>query len=374
MAFNTNGAATAGPKGLFSTDPLDVRLQVKLKSDLGDIKAGSVYESIRVFCQEDKKFYTPKDFDKTAPTDNVIWIEVDNEHKDATYERVVLSVGDIDWDSQIIKDMLGSYVRNWFSNREDTLTVESGRAANYFTGALDDGNMFKKIYAGNKIIVYYKEYYKEDSEGVVIDDVIKNFYFYANPTAANQLGLIANKWYKAEAEYDDNVGDVVPDIETCREADLTEVYNFYHKDYALFKEDGQANAAQLAMIAYVESTILKATSEKIITIGEKFAESEVKVKPLLDTTETVLESNTIYNGGTLGDIDISLPASLDVTYITQVHFSTPEEDAPSFVYDERISFFGDDCEDLVFTPIEWARYSIMIFFDGENPIGMVMRI
>lgn len=111
-----------------------------------------------------------------------------------------------------------------------------------------------------------------------------------------------------------------------------------------------------------------------VTFGEKFAESEVKVKALLDATETVLESNTIYNGGKLGDIDISLPASLDVTYISQVHFSTPEEDAPSFVYDERINFFGDDCEDGVFTPIEWARYSIMIFFDGENPIGMVMRI
>lgn len=295
MAFNTNGAATAGPKGLFSTDPLDVRLQVKLKSDLGDIKAGSVYESIRVFCQEDKKFYTPKDFDKTAPTDNVIWVEVDNEHKDATYERVVLSVGDIDWDSQIIKDMLGSYVRNWFSNREDTLTVESGFAANFFTGALDDGNMFKKIYAGNKIIVYYKEYYRENSEGDVVDDVVKNFYFYANPTAANQLGLIANKWYKADAEYDGNVGDVVPDMETCREADLTEVYNFYHKDYALFKEDGQASAAQLAMTAYVESTILKATSEKIITIGEEF---DTRI-PLPPTTDGTYVLKTLVSGGTI---------------------------------------------------------------------------
>ena len=76
MAFNTNGAATAGPKGLFSIDPLDVRLQVKTKAALADIKAGTVYESIRVFCQEDKKFYTPKNYSTTAADANVEWEEV----------------------------------------------------------------------------------------------------------------------------------------------------------------------------------------------------------------------------------------------------------------------------------------------------------
>ena len=76
MAFNTNGAATAGPKGLFSIDPLDVRLQVKTKAALADIKAGTVYESIHVFCQEDKKFYTPKNYSTTAADANVEWEEV----------------------------------------------------------------------------------------------------------------------------------------------------------------------------------------------------------------------------------------------------------------------------------------------------------
>lgn len=76
MAFNTNGAATAGPKGLFSIDPLDVRLQVKLKADLAGIKAGTVYESIIVFCQEDKKFYTPKDYATTAADADLTWQEV----------------------------------------------------------------------------------------------------------------------------------------------------------------------------------------------------------------------------------------------------------------------------------------------------------
>lgn len=76
MAFNINGAATAGPKGLFSIDPLDVRLQVKTKAALADIKAGTVYESIHVFCQEDKKFYTPKNYSTTAADANVEWEEV----------------------------------------------------------------------------------------------------------------------------------------------------------------------------------------------------------------------------------------------------------------------------------------------------------
>lgn len=173
----------------------------------------------------------------------------------------------------------------------------------------------------------------------------------------------AGVWYKATDYDDDGLYAGFEQVNT------SEVIAFFNS----IKARGGYIVNQ-DLYDYFTAEILTEKSSVDITFGEKFAESEVKVKPLLDATETVLESNTIYNGGKLGDIDISLPASLDVTYITQVHFSTPEEDAPSFVYDERISFFGDDCENLVFTPIERARYSIMIFFDGENPIGMVMRI
>lgn len=173
----------------------------------------------------------------------------------------------------------------------------------------------------------------------------------------------AGVWYKVTG-YDDD--DLYTGFEQAERAEVIAFFN------SIKARGGDVVSRDL--YDYFTAEILTEKAPVDVTFGEKFAESEVKVKSLLDAAETVLESNTIYNGGKLGDIDISLPASLDVTYITQVHFSTPEEDAPSFVYDERIRFNGDDCKDGVFTPIEGARYSIMIFFDGENPIGMVMRI
>lgn len=343
MAFNTNGAATAGPKGLFSTDPLDVRLQVKLKSDLGDIEAGSVYESIRVFCQEDKKFYTPKNFDTTAPSAYIEWQEVteggDPLPDDFTNVKYTSKEAEIDWSNPA-----------WSTIDATVYEGESGYFMTFTTNEMIVGN--------------------EDNNGACVaiydlDEVIDYVMFTPDAIPLNGFSDVkAGVWYKA-TDYDDY--GLYTGLEEVERAEVIAFSN------SIEAQDGW-NVVDHDLYDYFTAEILTEKAPVDVTFGEKFAESEVKVKTLLDATETVLESNTIYNGGKLGDIDISLPASLDVTYITQVHFSTPEEDAPSFVYDERISFVGDDCEDGVFTPIEWARYSIMIFFDGENPIGMVMRI
>lgn len=90
----------------------------------------------------------------------------------------------------------------------------------------------------------------------------------------------------------------------------------------------------------------------------------------LTSTSTELATNTIYNGGELASVTLTLPASVPADFIAQVEF-TSGSTATTFTAPNTLYFKGDDCFSGVFTPIASCRYCIMIINDGVNTLGLV---
>lgn len=90
----------------------------------------------------------------------------------------------------------------------------------------------------------------------------------------------------------------------------------------------------------------------------------------LTTESTQLATNTIYNGGELASVTLTLPNSVPVDFIAQVEF-TSGATATTFSAPETLYFNGDACEGGVFTPTASKRYCILIISDGVNVLGFV---
>ena len=88
----------------------------------------------------------------------------------------------------------------------------------------------------------------------------------------------------------------------------------------------------------------------------------------LTTASTELASNTIYNGGELASVTLTLPATIPADFIAQVEF-TSGTTPTLFTAPAALYFNGDRCEAGTFTPIASHRYCIMIISDGANTLG-----
>lgn len=88
----------------------------------------------------------------------------------------------------------------------------------------------------------------------------------------------------------------------------------------------------------------------------------------LTASSTELASNTIYNGGELASVTLTLPATVPADFIAQVEF-TSGTTPTLFTAPAALYFNGDRCEAGTFTPIASHRYCIMIISDGANTLG-----
>lgn len=92
----------------------------------------------------------------------------------------------------------------------------------------------------------------------------------------------------------------------------------------------------------------------------------------LTTASTELATNTIYNGGELASVTLTLPATVPADFISQVEFSSGET-ATTFTAPASLYFDGDACEGGVLTPVANKRYCIMVISDGVNTLGFVVE-
>lgn len=92
----------------------------------------------------------------------------------------------------------------------------------------------------------------------------------------------------------------------------------------------------------------------------------------LTTASTQLASNTIYNGGELASVTLTLPATVPADFIAQVEF-TSGATATTFTAPASLYFNGDACEGGVFEPVANKRYCIMVISDGVNTLGFVVE-
>ena len=91
----------------------------------------------------------------------------------------------------------------------------------------------------------------------------------------------------------------------------------------------------------------------------------------LTTDSTELATNTIYNGGELASVTFTLPATVPANFTAQLNF-TSGTTATTFTAPASVTFEGDACSNGVFTPLASKRYSVLIYTDGVNVIGLVM--
>jgi hypothetical protein len=91
----------------------------------------------------------------------------------------------------------------------------------------------------------------------------------------------------------------------------------------------------------------------------------------LTTTSVELASDTIYNGAELASVTFTLPANVPANFTAQLNF-TSGTTATTFTAPATLTFEGDACSNGVFTPLASKRYSVLIYTDGVNVIGLVM--
>ena len=91
----------------------------------------------------------------------------------------------------------------------------------------------------------------------------------------------------------------------------------------------------------------------------------------LTTASTELATNTIYNGAELASVTFTLPATVPVNFTAQLNF-TSGATATTFTAPASVTFEGDACSNGVFAPLASKRYSVLIYTDGVNVIGLVM--
>lgn len=91
------------------------------------------------------------------------------------------------------------------------------------------------------------------------------------------------------------------------------------------------------------------------------------------TANTVeLATNTIYNAGELAALTITLPATTDSTYISQLNF-TSGATATAFTAPDTIKWAGDDT-DGAFVPMANKRYAVMFYSDNVNIRAIVQGV
>jgi hypothetical protein len=91
----------------------------------------------------------------------------------------------------------------------------------------------------------------------------------------------------------------------------------------------------------------------------------------LTTTSVELASGDIYNGAELASVTFTLPANVPANFTAQLNF-TSGTTATTFTAPASVTFEGDACSNGVFTPLASKRYSVLIYTDGVNVIGLVM--
>lgn len=83
-----------------------------------------------------------------------------------------------------------------------------------------------------------------------------------------------------------------------------------------------------------------------------------------------LAGDTIYDCGELTDLTITVPATMDAKYISQVNF-TSGTTPTSLTAPNTIKWKGEDLTGGVFVPVASKRYAVLFFSDGQNIRGIV---
>lgn len=106
-------------------------------------------------------------------------------------------------------------------------------------------------------------------------------------------------------------------------------------------------------------------------------EQEATIETLDATDSITLADNTIYNGGEQTALTIALPATVDVSFVSEVDFSSGSTPTTLSYSLTDIIWRGDDLQwnsteqKYVFVPLSNKRYTVIFDYDGVNYFGTV---
>jgi hypothetical protein len=106
------------------------------------------------------------------------------------------------------------------------------------------------------------------------------------------------------------------------------------------------------------------------TIG---AEAQSTIQTLSATDSITLADNTIYNGGEQTALTIALPANYSIGFLCEIDFSSGST-ATTLTYPNTIKWLGDDIASNIFTPVANKRYTVIVYYDGIEYVGVVKGV
>lgn len=184
-------------------------------------------------------------------------------------------------------------------------------------------------------------------------------------------------WYGTQNEYDaldtydPNTNYIITDNDQTLSTLLATQQEFDSNAQNKAATPYQVNNA----LTVKQDTLVSGTNIKTINNTSVLGSGNIQVQPLtniqtLTTASTELVTNTIYNGGELASVTLTLPATIPADFTVQVEFSSGTT-VTTFTAPASLYFNGDACENGVFTPIASKRYCMMIISDGINVQGFV---
>lgn len=116
------------------------------------------------------------------------------------------------------------------------------------------------------------------------------------------------------------------------------------------------------------------TAETTSYAWQKVDTGGSQVITISDSTLTQeLANDTIYDCGELTALTITVPATMDAKYISQVNF-TSGTTPTALTAPNTIKWKGDDLTGGVFVPVASKRYAVLFFTDGVNVRGIVQAV
>lgn len=115
----------------------------------------------------------------------------------------------------------------------------------------------------------------------------------------------------------------------------------------------------------VDGTDLTIDANKKVNIDLTDYETKATIQTLSATDSITLADNTIYNGGEQTALTIALPATVDVSFLCEIDFSSGAT-ATTLSYPNTIIWIGDDVSSNLFIPVASKRYTVIIAYDGVN--------
>lgn len=83
-----------------------------------------------------------------------------------------------------------------------------------------------------------------------------------------------------------------------------------------------------------------------------------------------LANDTIYDCGEMTSITLTLPATMDAKFISQLNF-TSGATPTSITAPNTVKWLGNDITGGVFVPVASKRYCVLFFYDGTAVRGLV---